>query len=206
MSTIAAIATATTNGGIGIIRISGKECFTILERIFSPKNPQKIEEIQGYTMKYGYIINPETKEEIDEVIVSYFKSPKSYTTEDMCEINSHGGIVIEQEILKQCLVAGAELAEPGEFTKSAILNGRIDLAQSEAVMDLIESKSNTERKLAIKNVEGRISKRIKEFRNSLKELISHIEVNIDYPEYYDIEIITINKIKDIVQKQSYLLP
>ena len=133
MSTIAAIATATTNGGIGIIRMSGKECFTILEKIFKPINPQKIEEIAGYTMKYGYIINQETKENIDEVIVSYFKSPKSYTTEDMCEINSHGGMIIEQEILRQCLAAGAELAEPGEFTKRAFLNGRIDLDRKSVV-------------------------------------------------------------------------
>lgn len=112
MSTIAAISTAPTNGGIGIIRMSGKDCFEILDKIFIPKNKQKIEEIPGYTIKYGYIVDYKTKEKLDEVLVSYFKSPKSYTTENMCEINSHGGIIIEQKILEQCLLAGAEIAEP----------------------------------------------------------------------------------------------
>lgn len=196
MSTIAAIATATTNGGIGIIRISGKECFTILERIFSPKNPQKIEEIQGYTMKYGYIINPETKEEIDEVIVSYFKSPKSYTTEDMCEINSHGGIVIEQEILKQCLLAGAELAEPGEFTKRAFLNGRIDLSQAEGVIDLINSKTSGEAKASFEQLQGDLSKKIQEIRKLQLDIIADIEASIDYPEYDEVGEVTNQKMKE----------
>ncbi len=196
MSTIAAIATATTNGGIGIIRISGKECFTILERIFSPKNPQKIEEIQGYTMKYGYIINPETKEKIDEVIVSYFKSPKSYTTEDMCEINSHGGIVIEQEILKQCLLAGAELAEPGEFTKRAFLNGRIDLSQAEGVIDLINSKTSGEAKASFEQLQGDLSKKIQEIRKLQLDIIADIEASIDYPEYDEVGEVTNQKMKE----------
>ena len=122
MSTIAAIATATGTGSVGIIRMSGKECFKVLKKIFVPKNNNiKIEDVPGYTIKYGYIINPKTQEKIDEVLVSFFRAPKSYTTENMCEINSHGGAIIEQEILNQCLLNGAEIAEPGEFTKRAFL-------------------------------------------------------------------------------------
>lgn len=120
--TIAAIATATGTGSIGIIRMSGKDCFKILEKIFVPRNSEiNIEEIPGYTMKYGYIVNTDSKEKIDEVIVSFFKAPRSYTTENMCEINSHGGTIVEQKILEQCLLNGADLAEPGEFTKRAFL-------------------------------------------------------------------------------------
>lgn len=195
MSTIAAIATATTNGGIGIIRMSGKECFTILEKIFKPINPQKIEEIAGYTMKYGYIINQETKENIDEVIVSYFKSPKSYTTEDMCEINSHGGMIIEQEILRQCLAAGAELAEPGEFTKRAFLNGRIDLSQAEGVIDLINSKTSGEAKASFEQLQGELSKRIQEIRKLQLDIMADIEASIDYPEYDEVGEVTTQKMK-----------
>lgn len=131
MSTIAAIATATGTGSVGIIRMSGKDCFKVLEKIFIPKNKNiSIDEIPGYTIKYGHIIDSKTKEVIDEVLVSFFKSPKSYTTENMCEINSHGGTLVEQKILEQCLLNGADMAEPGEFTKRAFLNGRIDLGAS----------------------------------------------------------------------------
>ena len=131
MSTIASISTAPGIGGIGIIRMSGEKTFEILEKIFKPKNNQKIEDIKGYTMKYGHIV--ENGGIIDEVLVSYFKSPKSYTSEDMCEINSHGGNIIVKKVLELCLKNGAELAEPGEFTKRAFLNGRIDLTQAESV-------------------------------------------------------------------------
>ena len=200
MSTIAAIATATTNGGIGIIRMSGKECFAILEKVFKPRNPQKIEEIAGYTMKYGYIINLETKEKIDEVIVSYFKSPKSYTTEDMCEINSHGGMVIEQEILKQCLLAGADLAEPGEFTKRAFLNGRIDLSQAEGVIDLINSKTSGEAKASFEQLQGELSKKIQEIRKLQLDIMADIEASIDYPEYDEVGEVTTQKVKQVLEK------
>jgi len=195
MSTIAAIATATTNGGIGIIRMSGKECFTILEKIFKPRNPQKIEEIAGYTMKYGYIINQETKENIDEVIVSYFKSPKSYTTEDMCEINSHGGMVVMRQILDLCLKNGAELAEPGEFTKRAFLNGRIDLSQAEGVIDLINSKTFGEAKASFEQLQGELSKRIQEIRKLQLDIMADIEASIDYPEYDEVGEVTTQKMK-----------
>ena len=120
MSTIAAIATAASNGGIGIIRISGKESFSILDKIFKAFKPQKIEEILGYTMKYGHIINMETNEIIDEVLVSYFKEPKSYTTENMCEINSHGGTIVMKRILELCIKNGARLAEPRRIYKKSI--------------------------------------------------------------------------------------
>lgn len=180
MSTIAAISTAPGIGGIGIIRISGKESFSVLEKIFKPKNNSPI---QGYKIKYGKIINPETKKVIDEVLVSYFVEPKSYTTENMCEINSHGGIAIVKEILELCLKNGAELAEPGEFTKRAFLNGRIDLCESEAVIDIINAKTKKEANAAINQLEGGMSQKIKYIRKKIISLLSDIEATIDYPEY-----------------------
>ena len=198
MSTIAAISTATGNGGIGIIRMSGKNCFEILNKIFIPYNSENREE-KGYTIKFGYIVNPETKEKIDEVLVSYFISPKSYTMENMCEINSHGGIIVEKLILDLCLKNGAELAEPGEFTKRAFLNGRIDLTQAESVIDLINSKSDNEAKASINQLEGKLSKRIHEIRDDLLDVMADIEANIDYPEY-DIEQVTNQKISNVLTK------
>lgn len=198
MATIAAIATAPSNGGIGIIRMSGKECFDILDKIFKPLNPQKIEEISGYTMKYGHIIDAETEKNIDEVLVSYFKSPKSYTTENMCEINSHGGMIIEQEILKQCLLAGAELAEPGEFTKRAFLNGRIDLSQAEGVIDLINSKTSEEAKASFQQLEGELSKKIQEIRKMQLSIMADIEASIDYPEYDEVGDVTTQRLKNVL--------
>jgi len=198
MSTIAAISTATGNGGIGIIRMSGKNCFEILNKIFIPINKNS-EEIKGYTMKFGYIINPETNERIDEVLVSFFISPKSYTTENMCEINSHGGIIIEKKILELCLKNGAELAEPGEFTKRAFLNGRVDLAQAESVIDLINSKTDNEAKASINQLEGKLSNKIRQIREKLLDLMADIEANIDYPEY-DIEDITNIKINNVLNE------
>lgn len=154
MSTIASISTAPGIGGIGIVRMSGKECFDILNKIFKPKN--KTKEIKGYTIKYGNIVDNE--ETIDEVLVSYFKAPKSYTTENMCEINSHGGNIMVKKILELCLKSGAELAEAGEFTKRAFLNGRIDLIQAESVIDVIQAKSEREAKTGIKQLERNIIK------------------------------------------------
>ena len=198
MSTITAISTATGNGGIGIIRMSGKKSFEILNKFFIPVNKEN-EEIKGYTMKFGYIVNPETQEKIDEVLVSYFVSPKSYTTENMCEINSHGGIIVEKKILELCLKNGAELAEPGEFTKRAFLNGRIDLAQAESVIDLINSKSDNEAKASINQLEGNLSKKIHEIRDKLLDVMADIEANIDYPEY-DIEDVTNKKIENVLNE------
>ena len=191
MSTIAAISTATGAGGIGIIRLSGEKTFDIIKKIFRAKHKNKITEVNGYTIKYGYIVN-EKDEIIDEVLVSFFRSPKSYTTEDMCEINSHGGLIIEKMILEQCLKNGADLAEPGEFTKRAFLNGRIDLSQAESVIDLINSKTEKEARASISQLEGVLSNKINKIRNDILEIMSDIEATIDYPEY-DIEEITNNK-------------
>lgn len=200
METIVAISTAVGNGGIGIIRMSGKEAFQILNKIFkNNKNEEiKIEEVKGYTIQYGYIIDNETNEKIDEVLVSFFKNPKSYTREDMCEINSHGGMIVEKKILELCLKNGAVLAEPGEFTKRAFLNGRIDLSQAESIMDLINSKTEKEAKASINQLEGDLSKKIKEIRHDLLDVMADIEASIDYPEY-DIEEVTNKKALDILE-------
>ena len=189
--TIVAISTALGVGAISIIRLSGKEAISITNKVFKGKN---LERVESHTINYGHIYDRD--ELIDEVLVSVMKSPKTYTKEDVVEINCHGGINTTQKVLELLILNGARLAEPGEFTKRAFLNGRIDLTQSEAVMDLIESKSNLERKEALKNVEGRLSKLIDNYRNKIMNLISHIEVNIDYPEYYDIEIVDDLKVKD----------
>ena len=181
MSTIASISTAPGIGGIGIIRMSGEKSFEVLDKIFVAKNKQNIDEIKGYTIKYGNIV--ENGNIIDEVLVSYFKAPRSYTTENMCEINSHGGTVIVRKILELCLKNGAELAEPGEFTKRAFLNGRIDLAQAESVIDVINAKSDKESKSGIKQLEGFLSKEIKEIKQEIMDVLVNIEVTIDYPEY-----------------------
>lgn len=192
MSTIAAISTAPGNAGIGIIRLSGDECFKILQKIFKPKNKG---EIKGYTIKYGNIVKSENDEIIDEVLVSYFVAPKSYTKENMCEINSHGGIVVENQILEECLKNGAVLAEPGEFTKRAFMNGRIDLSQAEAVIDIINSKTEKEMMVAQRHLEGSLSKKIKDIQGEILNLMADIEASIDYPEY-DIEETTNKKIND----------
>ena len=196
--TIAAISTAPGVGGIGIVRISGKNTFNILEKFFKPKKPQKIEDIKGYTMKYGNIID-KNGNIIDEVLVSYFKEPKSYTTENMCEINSHGGIVVMNKILEIALENGAELAEPGEFTKRAFLNGRIDLTQAEAVIDIINSKTEKEADVSISQLEGGLSKSISDIRKDILSIMADIEASIDYPEY-DIEETSNKKIMMFLDK------
>lgn len=200
MSTIAAISTAPAIGGIGIVRMSGKDCFEVLEKIFKPKNPETIENIAGYRIKYGTIVNPETNRIVDEVLVSYFKCLKSYTAENMCEINSHGGIVVLREILELCLKNGAELAKPGEFTERAFLNGRIDLTQAEAIIDIINAKSTREAQESANQLEGYLSRKINEIREKIMDIMVNIEANIDYPEY-DVEEVSNkdaeNKLKEI---------
>jgi len=193
--TIVAISTSLGVGAISIIRLSGKEAIKIVNDSFIGKNLLKVE---THTINYGYIKNKEEK--IDEVLVSIMKAPHTYTKEDIVEINCHGGIITTNKILEIMLNNGARLAEPGEFTKRAFLNGRIDLIESESVMDIINSKSNEARRLAISGLSGNISKQINEYRKILINLLSQIEVNIDYPEYYDIEIITHNKIKEEITK------
>ena len=203
METIVAISTATGNGGIGIVRMSGKNTFDILSKMFVYSNGKKIEidKIKGNTIKYGFIVDSDSNEKIDEVLVSFFKNPKSYTKEDMCEINSHGGMVVEKLILEQCLKNGAVLAEPGEFTKRAFLNGRIDLSQAESVIDIINSKSKIEAKASINQLEGVLSERIKNIRHNLLDLMADIEAQIDYPEY-DFEDLEENKMIKVLEKEN----
>ena len=175
--------------------MSGQLCFEVLDKMFIPKNKQSIEEIKGYTIKYGNIVD--NGEVIDEVLVSYFKAPKSYTMENMCEINSHGGNIIVKKILELCLKNGAELAEPGEFTKRAFLNGRIDLVQAESVIDIINAKSEKEVKTGIKQLEGLLSKEIAEIKQEIMDVMINIEVSIDYP-VYDVEDVANAEITDML--------
>ena len=195
--TIVAISTTMGVGAISIIRLSGKEAISMVNKSFKGKN---LEEVATHTINYGHIYDND--ELIDEVLVSVMKGPRSFTAEDVVEINCHGGIITTNRILETMLNNGARLAEPGEFTKRAFLNGRIDLVKSEAVMDLIESKSDEARKVALSQLGGKTSNLITTFRNTLKQLLSSIEVNIDYPEYYDIEVMTIEKIKEQVSKMK----
>ena len=175
--------------------MSGKNCFKILEKIFVQKNKKDISEIKGYSFKYGYIVDNGKK--VDEVLVSYFKEPKSYTAENMCEINSHGGIVVMREILELCLKNGAELAKQGEFTKRAFLNGRIDLSQAESVIDIINAKSNREALEGMKQLEGFLAEEINKIKKELLKLMANIEVSIDYPEYDTPEVIEEEILKTI---------
>ena len=179
--------------------MSGEKCFEVLDKIFKPKKQESVENIKGYTIKYGHIV--QNNEIIDEVLVSYFKAPKSYTTENMCEINTHGGNIIIRKILDLCLKNGANLAEPGEFTKRAFLNGRIDLLQAESVIDVINAKSEKEAKTGIKQLEGVLSKKIKEIKQEILDVMVNVDVSIDYPEY-DVEDVTnaeISSMLDSVQ-------
>ncbi len=193
---IVAVSSALGIGAISIIRLSGKEVISIVNSIFKGKDLNKV---KSHTINYGYIID-EKKEIVDEVLVSIMKAPKTYTKEDVVEINCHGGIATTNKILEIILTKDIRLAEPGEFTKRAFLNGRIDLTESEAVMDLLESKTEKARKLALNSLQGKTFNMIEGFRYKIKDLLSRIEVNIDYPEYYDIEIVTIDKIKEEVSK------
>ena len=177
--TIAAIGTALSNSGISIIRISGKDSLNIIRKIFVSNS-----KIMSNNIIYGKIV--ENGKVVDTVLVSYFKNPKSYTGEDVCEINCHGGVQITREILQLVLANGARLAEPGEFSKRAFLNGKMDLTKAEAVINLINSKNTTQARIAANNLEGDLYKKIKEVREELIELMAHIEVSVDYPEYdYD---------------------
>ena len=192
--TIAAIATAYGEGGIGIIRISGPESLNIMNRVFRPINAGSIE---SRRMTYGSVVNPENEEIIDEVLAVYMKGPKTYTAEDVVEINCHGSVVSLRKTLDVVLASGARIADPGEFTKRAFLNGRLDLSQAEAVIDIIKSKTNKGYDVAISQLDGRLSKRIADIRNSLLDVLVDVTVNIDYPDE-DIEYITYdNLIKNI---------
>lgn len=189
--TICAISTALGVGAISIIRVSGDEAIDIVNKIFDKDLTKK----KSHTINYGHIVYND--EIIDEVMVSIMKSPKTFTKEDIVEINSHGGVAVTNKVLEILLLEGARLAEPGEFTKRAFLNGRIDLVEAESIMDLIESKTETSRKLAISGMEGKVSKLVKNIIDNLVKVNANIEVNIDYPEYEDIEIVTKEKIEEM---------
>ena len=187
--TIAAISTAQGVGAISIIRVSGVDAIKIVSKIFSNKN---FLDAPSHTIHYGYIMD--NNEKVDEVLVSIMRAPRTFTKEDVVEINAHGGIMTTDKILELLLVNGCRLAEPGEFTKRAFLNGRIDLTEAEGVMDLINSKTDISRKIALNQVGGKVSSMISKLRDELAGIIANIEVNIDYPEYEDIEEMTIEKI------------
>ncbi|MBQ6282992.1 MAG: tRNA uridine-5-carboxymethylaminomethyl(34) synthesis GTPase MnmE [Bacilli bacterium] len=192
--TIVAISTSLSVGAISIIRLSGDKSIEIVNKFFT----KDLNNVDSHTIHYGYI--KENNEVLDEVLVSVMKSPKTFTTEDVVEVNCHGGIATTKRILELFMRNGARLAEPGEFTKRAFLNGRIDLIEAESVMDLINSKTEVSRKMALNGVKGSISNRINELRNKLMDIIANIEVNIDYPEYEDILVVTNNMISTNIKE------
>ena len=165
--------------------MSGEKCFDVLNKIFKPKKQESVENIKGYTIKYGHIV--ENEEIIDEVLVSYFKAPRSYTTENMCEINTHGGNIVIRKILDLCLKNGANLAEPGEFTKRAFLNGRIDLLQAESVIDVINSKNDFALKSSLSQLGGAVLGSIRQIREQLLHEIAFIESALDDPEHISLD-------------------
>jgi tRNA modification GTPase len=195
MDTIAAISTAYGVSGIGIIRISGDEAVNIADKIFKSKQGKNLKELDERKLNYGWIINPSNKEKIDEVLTVYMNKPYTYTKEDVVEINCHGGIVPLRKILDIILEQDCRLAERGEFTKRAFLNGRLDLTQAESVMDIISSKTEKSMSLSMEQLQGRLSKQVNEIVDELMELKAHLEVNIDFPEY-DEEELTKEKIKE----------
>ena len=200
--TICAISTSQGVGAISIVRVSGDDAIEVVNKIFKGKDLTKV---SSHTINYGHIMDHD--ETIDEVLVSVMKSPRTFTTEDIVEINTHGGIAPTNRVLELLLENGCRLAEPGEFTKRAFLNGRIDLLEAEAVMDMIDAKTETQRKMAANQIDGKTSKLINELRDDMVQIISNINVNIDYPEYDDVDIITndvlipkITKLKDKIKR------
>ena len=189
--TIAAVATAPGESGIGIIRISGEAAGKVLRTVFKPAHPEKME---NRKMSYGHILDPNTGAVIDEVLCVFMKGPLTYTAEDTAEINCHGGMIPLRKTLELVLRSGARLAEPGEFTKRAFLNGRLDLSQAEAVIDVIRAKTDRTFDVAMKQLEGVFSEKIREIRAMLMDVLVNITVNIDYPDE-DIEEMTYEKLK-----------
>lgn len=201
--TICAIATSQGVGAIAIIRVSGDEAIEIVNKIFKGKDLTKV---SSHTINYGHIID-ENKKTVDEVLVSVMKAPKSFTAGDTVEINTHGGIAPTNKVLELLLENGCRLAEPGEYTKRAFLNGRIDLLEAEAIMDMIDSKTEVQRKMAINQISGKVSDLINQLRDDMVQIISNINVNIDYPEYDDVEVMTnellipkVTNLKERIQK------
>lgn len=193
--TIAAISTPPGEGGIGIVRLSGDEALEIAEKVYK-LGDKKLSDQPSHTIHYGNIYHPKTKEKIDEVMVTVMKEPKTYTREDIVEINTHGGVLVTNKVLQIVLGAGARLAEPGEFTKRAFLNGRIDLSQAEAVMDVIRAKTDSAMHNAISQLDGNLSELIREIRQDILNTLAQVEVNIDYPEYDEVEEMTSTLLKE----------
>lgn len=188
--TITAISTPMGEGAIAIVRISGDDAYQIADSIYRGPGNKRLEDADSHTIHYGHLVNPKTGETVEEVMVSIMKGPKTFTREDVVEINCHGGIVSVNRVLQLVLSRGARLAEPGEFTKRAFLNGRIDLSQAEAVMDLIRAKTDKAMNVALGQMEGRLSQLIRRLRQEILQTLAQVEVNIDYPEYDDVEEMT----------------
>lgn len=188
--TIAAISTAMGEGAIGIVRLSGDEAIKIADSVYRSPKGKSLADVKSHTIHYGHMVDPATNQIVDEVMVSVMKGPNTFTREDTVEINCHGGLVSVNKVLQLVLNQGAKLAEPGEFTKRAFLNGRIDLSQAEAVMDLIRAKTDKAMNMALGQVEGKLSKLIRTLRQEILETLAQVEVNIDYPEYDDVEEMT----------------
>ena len=199
--TIAAISTAPGEGAIGIVRISGEDAIRIADEVYRLKD-KRLKEQPSHTIHYGHIVDPKNDEVIDEVMVTVLRAPKTFTREDVVEINCHGGIVAINRILQLVLRMGARLAEPGEFTKRAFLNGRIDLSQAEAVMDLIRAKTDKSMQMAMRQLDGELSKLIQNLRQEILNTLAQVEVNIDYPEYDDVEEMTLQLLREKTQKVS----
>ncbi len=201
--TIAAISTPIGEGGIAIVRVSGRDAILIVDKVY--KGVTKLSNVDTHTINYGWIIDSTMMEKVDETLISVMKSPRTFTGEDVVEVNVHGGLVSVSRVLQLLLDAGARLADPGEFTKRAFLNGRIDLSQAEAVIDLIRSKTDRAMKVAVAQVEGKLSTEVRALRKQLVELMAHIEVHIDYPEH-DEEEVTYAHIEDgIVQLRERIV-
>ncbi len=190
MDTIAAISTPMGEGAIAIVRLSGPEAIQIADRMYKGPKGKTISSVESHTIHYGHIVDKCTDRVVEEVMVSVLKAPRTFTREDVIEINCHGGIVTVNQVLQLALREGARLAEPGEFTKRAFLNGRIDLSQAEAVMDLIRAKTDRAMNVAMNQMEGRLSALVRRLRDDILETLAHVEVNIDYPEYDDVEEMT----------------
>lgn len=189
--TIAAISTPPGEGAIAIVRISGEEAFAIADRVFHSPSGKSLMEAPSHTIHYGHLKEVDSGQVVEEVMVSIMKGPKTFTREDVVEINCHGGLVTVNRVLQLILRNGARMAEPGEFTKRAFLNGRIDLSQAEAVMDLIRAKTDRAMNVALGQMDGKLSRLITQLRQALIEVLAQVEVNIDYPEYDDVEEMTI---------------
>lgn len=200
--TITAISTPLGEGAIGIVRLSGTDALAIAQSVFKGKN---LEQVASHTINYGHIINPKTGTIIDEVMVSVMLAPKTFTRENVVEINTHGGIAVTNEILQLLIRQGARMAEPGEFTKRAFLNGRVDLTQAEAVMDIIRAKTDKAMTIAVKQLDGSLSQLINDTRQEILNTLAQVEVNIDYPEYDDVEEMTTALLREKTQEFQSLL-